>query len=331
MNACDTRILGPIFIVGVHRSGTTLLRYMLSSSPRVYIPPESDFMPRFFAQDPHERLSQARVAHLLNVIFTSYRFAKEWQADPPDPGQFFEKMDKPAPWAFLDTLYSAYAKQHGAMRWGDKTPIYTSYLPLIHQLFPNAQFLHVIRDGRDVALSTVEKWGANELHVDVYYAARIWMRRIRQARSASKTLKPELYREVRYEDLVQDPAGELQAICEFLGEPFFPQMARQHQYARSRISPGGFHAPVREPPDATRVARWQREMSVSDQRLYQQVAGWLLDDLGYPLVDIGHMSLRERVRLLALRGKYEALQSGRRLLQRLGLVPPIYGPAPSGD
>jgi len=331
MTPSEQRRLPPIFIVGVHRSGTTLLRYMLSSSPRIYIPPESDFIPRFFAQDPHEKLSQDRVAHLLNVIFTSYRFSKEWQGGPPDPQQLFEKMDEPAPWAFLDALYSTYAYQHGAVRWGDKTPIYTSYLPLVHQLFPDAQFVHVIRDGRDVALSTLDKWGASELHVDIYYAARIWVRRIRQARSASKALEPELYREVRYEDLVQDPAGELQAICDFLGEPFFPQMTQQHQYARSRVSPGSFHAPVREPPDATRVARWRREMSVSEQRLYQRVAGWLLDDLGYPLVDTGHMSLRERVRLLALRGKYETLQSGRRLLQRLGLVPPIYGPAPSRD
>ena len=55
----------PIFIVGVHRSGTTLLRYMLSSSPAIYIPPESDFIPRFFGRRPDETLGQARVASIL--------------------------------------------------------------------------------------------------------------------------------------------------------------------------------------------------------------------------------------------------------------------------
>lgn len=322
----DGQSRSPIFIVGVHRSGTTLLRYMLSTSPRIYIPPESDFIPRFFGRDPEGRLDQDRIARMLHLIFERYRFAKEWRGSPPDPAWFLQKMKAPTPSAFLDILYREYARQHGAVRWGDKTPIYTSYLQLIHRLFPDAQVLHVIRDGRDVALSTLDKWGGKEPHVDIYYAARIWVRRIRQAQWASAELGPQLYHELRYENLVEDPETELQTICEFLHEPYLPQMTKQHLYAQRHVSPGAFHAPVREPPNPTRVGRWRREMSTDDQRLYQHVAGTLLEELGYPMRRLGGVSLREQARLLALKIKYQVLQGGRRLAQAAGLVPPIYGP-----
>jgi hypothetical protein len=183
----------------------------------------------------------------------------------------------------------------------------------------------MIRDGRDVALSTLDKWGDSEPHVDVYYAARIWRRRIRQARSAGHRLGPRLYREVRYEALVRDAESELRAVCKFLGETYMPLMTRQHREAQDHVSPQGFHAAVLQPPNTTRVDRWRREMSVKDQRLFQRVAGDLLDELAYPLIALSPMSSREQVRLLALRAKYETLQAGRRLAQAVSLVPPIYG------
>ena len=91
---------GPIFILGVHRSGTTLLRYMLNSSPRLYIPPESDFIPRFFGREPTETLTPERTARILRVIFTRYRFVREWQGDPPDPDAFWRAMPAPTPAGF---------------------------------------------------------------------------------------------------------------------------------------------------------------------------------------------------------------------------------------
>ncbi|MEJ2210636.1 MAG: sulfotransferase, partial [Anaerolineae bacterium] len=90
----------PIFIVGVHRSGTTLLRFMLNSHPRLYIPPESDFIPRFFQRRPQGPLDEARVAWLLDVIFRRYRLVKEWQGAPPDPAAFYAAMATPTPAAF---------------------------------------------------------------------------------------------------------------------------------------------------------------------------------------------------------------------------------------
>ncbi len=311
----------PIFIIGAHRSGTTLLRFMLSSHPDIYIPPESDFIPRFFRKHPHRPLSRKQVARILEIIFSRYRFVKEWKGPPPAPERFAEH-EPLTPRRFLDVLYSDYAQQNGARRWGDKTPIYSSYVPLLAALFPQAQFIHLMRDGRDVALSMLAKWG-HEFHVDLYFAARTWKRRTRQARREGRALGDARYYELRYEDLVRDPEPHLRAICDFLGETYAPEMAAPHRLGRKKLPAGGFHEPVRQPPDTSRVGRWEREMSPREVRLVQRVAGDLLTELGYPLAESDPMPLAEILNLRLLQAKYAVLQSGRSAATALGLMPPI--------
>lgn len=314
----------PIFIVGVHRSGTTLLRYMLGSHSRIYIPPESDFIPNFFLHDPAGPLSGEQIARILRTIFERYRFVKEWKGEPPALDQFVLALPDRTPASFLNSLYSAYAGQYGAERWGDKTPIYASYIDLIHDIFPKAQFLHIIRDGRDAALSMLDKYEHDEFHVDIFFAARNWVRRICSAQSAGSRIGPSLYYELRYENLIDDPEGELRAICSFLGESYEPGMIEYHRVARERIpAESHFFSNVRNPLSRRRIGRWQQEMPAEDQRLVQRVAGKLLAELGYTVIDLGPMSLPEQARLAVLASKYAVLQSGRRVLQTLGLFPPI--------
>ncbi len=313
----------PIFIVGVHRSGTTLLRYMLNSHPRIYLPPESDFIPRFFGREPLADLSELQINRYLEIIFKRYRFVREWQGQPPKPRTFYAALDERSPAGFLKALYQAYAAQDNAVRWGDKTPIYTSYLPLLHTIFPTAQFVHLIRDGRDVALSMLDKWGARDFHIDIYFTAHNWMRRTAQARVAGADLGDSQYYEMRYENLVRDPEPELRGLCAFLGESYLSEMAAPHRLARQQIEPGSFHDPVRSPPATDRIARWHTEMSPADLRVFQRVAGRLLQALGYPLAEPGEMPAEERARFYALKAKFLTLQAGRRTLQGLGLMPPI--------
>ena len=313
----------PIFIVGAHRSGTTLLRYMLSSNPRIYIPPESDFIPRFFLGRPHAYLRKKDIARMLDLIFNHYRFSSAWEGPAPTAGEMIAQMESPTPASFLDTLYSLYAAQYGAERWGDKTPIYASYLELIDKIFPETQFVHLIRDGRDVALSTLDKWGKDEFHVDIFYTARNWVRRITAAQTVGKRLGPDRFYELYYEDLVRVPEQEVRQLCHFLGESYVPAMVEQHRLAREQLPAGGFHDPVRQPPTEARIERWRDEMAPADIRLFQAVAGNLLGRLGYTVADVGPMPVSEKVRFAVLGTKYAVLQSGRRVLQAARLMPPI--------
>ncbi len=314
----------PVFIVGVHRSGTTLLRFMLSSHPRLYIPPESDFIPRFFRKNPQGALTPAQVRRYLDIIFTRYRFVEEWQGPPPEPQTFYAGMQPPTPAGFLDRLYGLYARQNGAQRWGDKTPIYASYVPVLHAIFPQAQFIHIIRDPFDAAISLLDKYAAREFHIDVYYAARNWVRRIQAVRSAARRLDARQYLEIRYEALVRQPQHVLEGVCAFLGEEFHPDMLAQHRLAQERVAPDShFFANVRQPVSSSRIGRGRRSLPEADKRLIQHVAGALMDELGYPREALGPMPGAEKRRLARLRAKYEILQWGRRTATALGLLPPI--------
>lgn len=165
----------------------------------------------------------------------------------------------------------------------------------IQKIFPDARFIHIIRDGRDVALSYRGLWfGPGD---DVMSSARFWSERINLARQQSKSLK--YYLEIRYEDLVTNTFEELQHICRFLGLQFQDSMLSYHKFSADRISEFGdrFNSDgsirllredwvsiftlTQDPPDKSRVARYRREMSDEDQMLYESVAGGLLMDLGY--------------------------------------------------
>jgi hypothetical protein len=314
----------PIFIVGVHRSGTTLLRYVLNSHPRIYIPPETDFIPYFFNKHPHAKLSQKKVARILDIIFSRYRYVEDWQGARPDSQEFYERMPTKDPSAFLNQLYSDYARQNGALRWGDKTPIYASYVDLIHKIFPEAQFIHIIRDPFDASISLLEKYQEDEFHVDIYFAARNWVRRIKAIQASRKTLPVQCYYEVRYEEFVSDAITETQNLCEFIGEEYFEEMNKQHLLARQEIpTDSHFFSNVRKPVFTNSVNRGRRDLSLADRRVIQRVAGELMAELGYPLEDLGVMSISEKLRLTVLHLKYEILQAGRSVLQVAGLFPPI--------
>lgn len=314
----------PFFIIGVHRSGTTLLRFMLCSHSRLYIPPETDFIPYFFGKNPHEQLSDRRITEIIKIIFDRYRFVGEWQGQPPTTEEIISEMTDRTPASFLNVLYSLYATQNGKLRWGDKTPIYASYVDIIHEIFPQAKFIHILRDPFDAGISLLEKYEKEEFHIDIYFAARNWVRRINDITASFKRLPSELYYELRYEDLVKQSAVKLREVCEFLGETYETGMLNQHLLAQDRIAPDSrFFANVRKPINTDRIGRGRRELKPRDRRLIQYVCGPLIARIGYAQERAGMMPVHEKARMVILRTKYEILQVGRRTATKLGLMPPI--------
>ena len=281
------------FVVGVGRSGTTLLRLMLDAHPQLAIPPETHFIPVVAraCQDssaPREAFLQALIAHPrwedqhVDIELLRQRMAR---LEPFDPGDG------------LRAFYTLYAARFGKARWGDKTPPYQLEMPLIQSLLPEAHFIHLIRDGRDVALSIQGLWFGPS---SIDEAARWWAARIRQTREQATGIAH--YRELRYEDLVVHTEPNLRAICDFIHLPWHPAMLSYHGTAESRlqemargvVSPQSkkmitaeqrlaIHAFTRQPPQASRVNRWKREMSAADVRRFQRLAGPLLEELGYEL------------------------------------------------
>lgn len=313
----------PIFIVGAPRSGTTMLRYMLSAHPRIYIPPESNFMTRLLPLPPDAPLSREQAVELFTAVRTYKVFFRDWHGAKPDAAAFVDALPDRKPATLLHCLYAQYAQQHGAVRWGDKSPIYTSHVAELARLFPTAQFVHIVRDGRDVALSMLNAYqGRRFFYVDLCFATRSWQRRVRSARRAGQALGQDRYLELRYEQLTAVADPTLHTVCDFLGEPFDPAMLHPDRMADRQYHSKGVHAATRRPPNTRSVGRWRTEMSPADQRLFEAMAGDFLAELGYERTNPGRSTAREQMRLAGLQAKFTAVDTSRRLLQSAGIFHP---------
>jgi hypothetical protein len=280
-------------------------------------------MLRFLSYPPQVPLPRAEAVRLVSAVLGYKVFFRDWQAKRLDATTFVDALSDRRPVALLRALYRRYAGQHGAQRWGDKSPIYTGYVAEIAELFPTAQFVHIIRDGRDVALSMLKAYrGRRFFYVDICFAAMSWRRRVQRARAAGSALGADRYFELQYRRLTAVPRDTLLDLCAFLEEPFAPQMLTPHQVAASQYHSTGIHAATQRPLSTRSVGRWRQEMSPSDQRLFQAMAGDLLAELGYETINFGGLSIRERARLAGLRSKYAAVETGRRAAQRAGIVHP---------
>lgn len=267
-----------IFAVGCARSGTTLLRVMLDRHPELAIPPESHFLiPLWRWRRRYRREGGFDLHRWGEDLLTFYRF-RDWGLDPSwvrarlarvEPIDFAEAMRR---------VYALYAEAQGKPRYGDKTPSYLVRMPLIAELFPEARFLHIVRDGRDVAMSLVEQLH----HPRLFEAAGYWAHRIRTARRVGTALGPGRYREVRYERLVEDPDLELRKIADFIDLPFDPGMVRTEQDALQRLPPAkrDRHPHLAEPP-TTGLRDWRRDLSPRQIATVEAIAGKELDLLGY--------------------------------------------------
>jgi Sulfotransferase family len=280
------------FVVGVGRSGTTLLRLMLDAHPRVAIPPETHFVP--------ELIGRARLRVSAEELVEELVAARHWDDFGLDAGALRGRVaglgDARAA-AVLRAFYTLYAESQGKDRWGDKTPIYVKRMRLIVEVLPEARFIHLIRDGRDVALSRRRRgMGAGKPIADV---AERWRRRITLARRQARRLRGR-YLELRYEDLVTDPEPHLRAICELCELEFDPAMLAHHQRAEERLAELGHdlgpeggrrersreerlaaHAMAARPASGERAGAWRSEMSDEDRTEFEAVAGDLLAELGY--------------------------------------------------
>lgn len=175
----------------------------------------------------------------------------------------------------------------GKARWGDKTPMYMRHLGLIERLFPDAQYVHLIRDGRDAALSFLEMPAGTFTRTWAHprttseFACH-WRREVRDARALGQRVGAGRYHEVRYEDLVDTPSRVVESICNFANLPFEPAMV---EYAGLvDVSNKPHQQRLLQAPTAG-VRSWRQDMSPADARAFERIAGDLLAQRGYELLD----------------------------------------------
>jgi sulfotransferase family protein len=282
-------------IVGAPRSGTTLLRFMLDSHSDVAIPPETGFLslaPQFacVGETLREEFFRAVIGYPLD--------APAWQDFGISREAFRAELGKIEPFTVsrgYRAFYRLYATRFGKQRWGDKTPSYCHSMGAIESVLPEAHFIHIIRDGRDVAMSLRPMWFAPGR--DIETLADHWSQFVSSARLSGVSCRH--YLEVGYEALVLNTRLTLERVCQFLDLPFDESMLtyyertpeRLHEHETRLRADGRVlvtkeerflqQQKTTEPPDPKRVFNWKVKMSGQDCARFEAVAGSLLRELGY--------------------------------------------------
>lgn len=286
--ALDERSQGgtsPVFVVGVARSGTTLLAAMLAAHPRLDCGPES----RFFARLRHldrtarerlvdERLWPGPALEFLASLDNQGRPIIDLFGLTPDEVRAWLAARRPSIQAMLESLVVQHAERRGKARWVEKTPRHLLVLDSLRQLWPDGRIVRIVRDPRDVALSLAGMPFAGDSLVGNLV-------RIDQDDRASRDFLARDGRSfsLRYEDLVAEPERELRRLCEFLGEAFEPAMlergeavegvAADHEWWKRSVS---------GPLDLSRMGRWPAAMPPDVQRFAALHLAEYLTEHGYP-------------------------------------------------
>jgi len=268
----------PFFVVGCPRSGTTLLRWMLREHPRLAIPPEA---PWLIELAPRRGIwSRKRLTKVFDQILRHPRYLDWWLSAEKVRAAMEER--RPSNYGELvDVLFSAYALREGKPRWGDKTPENVLHIEFLARLFPGAVFIHVIRDGREVAASLVAQvWTTN----GIVGKAHWWRDLVTAGRRAGKLLGPRRYCEIRLEDLIADPEQELGRVCAAIGESYTPQMLeyplRSGEFDRWHESLRWSHRHLVKPPTAG-LRDWEDGVPADERDAVNRICRPLLTELGY--------------------------------------------------
>jgi sulfotransferase family protein len=275
-----------VFVVGAARSGTTLLQRMLDAHPRLAVVNETYWLPRKFRERTGLTRQGIVTEALLPLLLASPKFDRMGVSE--DDLTCLLAAAQPIRYEhYVARIFDLYAERAGKPLAGDKTPGYVRRIPQIHELWPEARFVHIIRDPRDVCLSmldwrngerTAGQFGTWEMD-PVLSTALYWRYSVAIGREAGTALGRELYLEMRYEDLVATPEGELGRLCEFLDLPYAQAMLQFHE-GRTRPKAGRSSKAQWLPPTLG-LRDWRTQLPREDVERIEAAVNDLLSSCGY--------------------------------------------------
>jgi len=312
----------PLFIVGCDRSGTTLLSLIINKSPNFHVTLESGFLPKLRERaeeygdfsKPRQRWYFIRDLQYTNATSKTFAF------------DIFDISDIKCETAIRDVaptnyveacraVFRADAEEAGATRWANKTPKYVQHIDWLADAFPDAQFIHIIRDPRDVSASLIETgW-----HSTYREAARYWKKQVCAGRKLGSRLSGQKYDEVSYEKLVLNPIQEVKRLSEWLNIDLGEEALQFYETAGDEISDEHKYLfpLIDQPIDPSRAYAWKnevRERSIAD---VEEEVGSIMENLGYSLSGAEVPLWAQGMR----RGRKKVISVGRKVkqvLQRAG-------------
>lgn len=290
-----SEMLSPIFIVGNPRSGTTLLRLMLTNHRNIIIPPECGFAVWFYEKYHSLHFDAAAIAAFVGDLSTA-RKIETWNLDFDELEKYLLASNAVSYSQVVSRVYQFYGMSTGKIfhRWGDKNNFYLHHIPTIYTMYPSAKFVHIVRDGRDVACSyqalsrsQIESKYAPNLPVNIREIAQEWVRNVQEIINSFKQLPSDQVFELRYEDLVSSTEQELRHLCDFLGEPYDPGMELYYvKNQQNRQEPVEFlqwKAKIVEKPTDSEVGKYKRDLTPAEIDEFERIARHILKRYKYSI------------------------------------------------
>jgi hypothetical protein len=290
-----------VFLVGCPRSGTTLLRRMVQAHPQIAITPETHWIVKTF----NRRDGLTPEGHVTPALLEQLGQDERFTRLEPDVSELERLIADPGPVhysRFVSAVFDAFGRAREKPLVGDKTPGYSLGIPTLAELWPEARFVHIVRDGRDVCLSAMN-WTRKLPSLESRYptwrsepaitAALWWDWHARAAHEDGRALGDHRFHELRYEELVSESESTCSALCDFLGVPYDAAMLRFHE-GRTKSKPG-LSAKKAWLPVTPGLRNWRTELPEAEVAGFEAAAGPLLEGLGYERVfDVLPDSARER-------------------------------------
>jgi hypothetical protein len=252
---------GPIFIVGMPRSGTTLLRSMLSVHPQIVVSRETHFLPKWWKRYRHLDLNNIDNFEAFWEDFSaSDRFPKV-VADPPLVKEQILASNQIDLKTIFTSIMQVLASTMNKPRWVEKTPTHYKYLHLLLDWYPQARIIWMLRDPRAVVTSTIDRWH----NKTVEDCAAKWSESVLSFQE--QWSEDERVQIVKYEELVLNTELQMRKLCDFLGEEFFPEMLGDRTKIAERVilsdaGPNkGANRLANQSPTSERIDRWRSQLS----------------------------------------------------------------------
>ncbi|MDI6710266.1 MAG: sulfotransferase [Thermoanaerobacterales bacterium] len=274
----------PIFVIGAERSGTTLLMAMLGCHPRIAVPEVGWLWPRFYPylysygdlnNDENFRTLADEMLFGLNHDLWGMKLNPRTAVDEI-VGMVRERSFA----GIYCAMHERFAQEQGKPRWGQKTPHNLYFVGPIKEAFPQAQFIYIVRDGRDASVDYLESsFGP----MNIFCAAESWKMCWNFVKPWREKLTPQGdWLDVKYEDLCRKPEEVLRKVCEFLGEEYSTAMLDFYKtdIGKNRGSTRD-HKPLGHAVSDRYVGIYKRLLSIRDQQVFAAVAGKELEEAGY--------------------------------------------------
>ena len=285
----DTKLL---FIVGRGRSGTSLLQTILNTHPQISVAPEAQFIMFLRRRYQNANWNESRIAAFARDLWLEERM-ENWHLEPEALKQQLLKHNENADFATLcKEVYYQYglSKQKKQLKIvGDKNPHYALYLKHLIDLYPNAKFVHIVRDPRDTVLSY------KAVNFDADHTATLanrWNIYNKAIVKFSKKMPGKFYF-LRFEDLLTKPEKTLTQLCEFIGVEYEPEML--NFYKKEQDWEADFRKNLKNPLDPNKAYRWKKEMSQSNIQYASAITRKMATEFGYEVPEVKYAGLRRLV------------------------------------